>query len=55
MYSKKWESINKTTSRLKVPGGWLVRTVLIPANSYGGYAVSMIFISDSSNAWLLEE
>ena len=50
-YSKKWEWIDDRSERLKVPGGWIVRS---DSGSYEG-GVHMIFIKDAEYEWILEE
>lgn len=39
-----------TSERLKVPGGWLVRTVVV---HYRGAAVDQAFVSDPGHEWTL--
>jgi len=50
MYSNKWEFISDHADRLKVPGGWIVR-------SWGGYesgkALHQVFIKDVDHVWQL--
>ena len=48
-----WEYIGKDTFRLRVYGGWLVRTEISTLNSDGGVAVSLIFIVDATHIWEL--
>lgn len=40
-----WESVDETLERLKVPGGWLVRTYM---NNNG---VSITFYPDPKHKW----
>lgn len=40
---KVWEYIDDTTDRMKVPGGWLYRTVL---EGHHEVAVAMVFVSE---------
>jgi len=48
----KWEIIEETlirrTDRLKVRGGWLVRTII-------SSSVHMVFIEDTLHYWKLDE
>lgn len=45
-----WEDIvDNITDRLKVPGGWIVRTIL---PGFGG--VAQTFVSDPRHRWKLE-
>lgn len=55
-----WEPINESdprslppiySHRLKVPGGWIVRTVMCSYNSGGG--VAQTFVADAEHAWKL--
>lgn len=48
-YPKKFETIEGYVQRLKVPGGWLVRTVCYESG------VHMLFISDPNHEWELED
>lgn len=42
------------SSRLKVPGGWIVKTVIITAgNNDRNVALSQIFIQDQKHTWTL--
>lgn len=52
MYNKKWEYVGGISSRLKVPGGWIVRSTTI-STIY--HSVHTIFISDPNYEWKLEE
>lgn len=55
MKSNPWEIIPDPSGvrcdRLKVPGGWIVRTM----RSYEGSAVHQIFIKDEGHTWKLED
>ena len=44
-----WESLDKFTARLKVPGGWIVRSRYVRIN--GGASVHQIFIADQNHDW----
>lgn len=46
-----WEAIDKHSERLKVPGGWIVRSWI----SYNGSSVHQIFIADVNHAWELQK
>lgn len=57
-----WEVIEDNLSRLKVPGGWLVKVSnpvpLVMANdeiqvNYGFYNESITFVPDPGNTWIL--
>ena len=45
----KWEDIDDQTDRLKVLGGWIVRSWM------SGRSVHQVFISDEYHDWKLEE
>lgn len=57
----KWELVNKetypelggeSTERLRVPGGWLVRTGLSLTNRRGlGTGVALCFLPDPEHEW----
>ncbi len=51
-----WETIDKFSERLKVPGGWIVRTSYLHVVKNAGVAVAchQIFIADPSHEWSLE-
>ena len=49
-YPTKWEDIDDRSERLKVPGGWIVRS---DSGSYEG-GVHQIFIEDPNYEWKLE-
>lgn len=46
-----WEEIDDQTSRLKVPGGWIVRTIVNSPPS----SVHQIFVEDAHHEWLTVE
>lgn len=48
-YPTKFERIDDRTDRLRVPFGWIVRTM------YGGVSVHTIFIGDFNHIWTLEK
>jgi len=61
-----WENIPKepdpdlcdascSSYRLKVPGGWIVRTIVYSLSSGGGCAVDQTFISDADHTWELKK
>lgn len=57
-YSGTWEKIEQREGhycyesfRLKVPGGWLVRTMCY---HFGQLAVAVIFFADASYSWEFE-
>ena len=50
-----WEDINSNSDRLKVPGGWIVRSCVKSGSYDGGASVHQIFISDSKHIWNLNE
>jgi hypothetical protein len=43
-----WEMIDPTTSRVKVIGGWLIKSGVITKNSA---AVDLLFIVDQHHEW----
>ncbi len=51
-YPREWEKIDASgrSYRLKVYGGWIVRSVEI----YSGCSIHNIFIADSAHQWQLE-
>ncbi len=49
---EKWEDIGKGTYRLKMHGGWLVRTLTL-GTCDGGAGVSIIFVQDLEHSWRL--
>jgi len=47
-----WESIDRHTDRMKVPGGWIVRSLKV----YGeGCSIHQVFIEDKNHTWKLKE
>jgi hypothetical protein len=47
-----WESVNQrggndSTERLRVPGGWLYRTILTPPSEDGVESVALAFVPDT--------
>ena len=53
-----WESINESghmggSERMRIPGGWIVRSYLAINGTAGKAAVSIhqIFISDENHSW----
>lgn len=51
----KWEEIDKLTHRLKVPGGWLVRSIYSVSYAYGaGCSVHTVFVEEVGHNWVLE-
>ena len=52
VFPKKWEKINEehmeTTFRLKVPGGWIVKSKIYCSD---GVSIHQIFISDPTYSW----
>lgn len=44
-----WEMIDSGSARLKVPGGWIVRSGIIGMGA--GSAMAMVFISDPEHEW----
>ncbi len=50
-----WESIDQTSSRLWVPCGWIVRTVVVePGMRHAGYvAIAQTLVPDAEHAWVL--
>jgi len=49
-----WETIIKEqgqeSHRLKVPGGWIVKSIIV---HYRGCSVSQIFVEDKKHQWNL--
>lgn len=43
-----WEEIDVCTARMKVPGGWIVRSVLTRST---GVSVHQIFVPDPGHVW----
>jgi hypothetical protein len=53
-----WESIDLIDSRissdrLKVPGGWLVRSVYLRGAQDGSCALHQIFVADPDHEWVV--
>ncbi len=46
-----WETIDNDTSRLKVPHGWIVRTIVGSGSYQGGVSVHQIFIANEAHSW----
>lgn len=51
-YPRKFETIDNYTSRLRVFGGWIVRTY---SNSYSGCSIHTLFLPDKVHDWNLED
>lgn len=45
-----WETIDTYTSRMRVPGGWIVKSEIRCGE---GCTVHQIFIKDPANTWKL--
>ena len=56
-YPRDWEPANLNTSRIRVPGGWIVRsfTQTITGGTYYVNSESMVFIKDEDKLWELEK
>ena len=53
-----WEKIDAETSRMWVPGGWLVRSKMYAGNDSGpgvSVCVHVIFVSDIGHDWEFEK
>ena len=50
-YTKKWESLGSHSERLKVPGGWIVRSYL----QNNGPAIHQIFVEDPGHSWRFDD
>ena len=48
----KWKKIDEYTDRLKVPGGWIVRSYDLGMQSK---ALHQVFISDPGHTWELNK
>jgi len=46
-----WERLDKTTARLKVPGGWVLRSVAWYTDSV---SLHHVFVADPEHEWKLE-
>jgi hypothetical protein len=55
MYEKKWEVIDGNSSRLKVPGGWIVRSYLDVGISSRSCSIHQVFIPDPEHLWIFED
>lgn len=55
MYNKKWEKISLQSDRLKVPGGWIVRSYLDVGVTARACSIHQVFISDPEHLWKFEE
>ncbi len=53
-FPREWEKINKQTDRLKVYGGWLVRTY-VTLQEAGTASVAITFYKDKKYEWQLEK
>jgi len=52
-----WEKIDAETSRMRVPGGWLVRSKMFAGNNSGpgvSVCVHVVFIPDNKHDWEFE-
>ena len=59
-FSKEWEYVNSDTTRLRVNGGWLVRTTTnscIDERDFGSVStsVALCFIADNCDSWILKD
>jgi hypothetical protein len=56
-----WEKIHEPgprnslveSHRLKVPGGWVIRTIVTAHGTKNGVSVSQVFVPDISQAWTI--
>jgi hypothetical protein len=50
-----WETIDETSHRLKVPGGWIIRSYILARVLTGNVsaAMDMIFVKDPNHEWVL--
>ncbi len=56
MYKRDWEDVSASTSRMKVPLGWIVsKYTWRDAREGTGCSISIVFIFDPFNFWKLEE
>jgi hypothetical protein len=60
MYKRVWEEVTETTSRMKVPFGWLVSRTTSSGHTWWNGAsdaisTTLIFYFDPFNFWKLEE
>jgi len=51
-YSKKFEKIDDETSRLRVPDGWIIRTIV---RNSEGISVHTFFLKDIMTHWDLSK
>lgn len=51
-YSKDWEELNGDTDRLKVPGGWILRSYV---GGMEAKTLHQVFISDPEHTWKFNE
>lgn len=59
VFKMKWEPIAREqcefyTDRLKVPGGWIVRTSDIEVYPYSAISESSCFVRDPNHEWKLD-
>jgi hypothetical protein len=57
-HSARFEEIDSYSSRLAVPGGWVIRSFAVEYDEFSrGYytPISMIFVSDPEHKWDLDE
>lgn len=52
-YHPMFEEIDEFTSRMKVYGGWIIRTIITAYK--GGVSSHQMFLEDTSHQWKLEE
>lgn len=52
IYPRQWENINDYSSRLKVPGGWIVSSVAFYEDTV---SKSITFVPDKDHQWFLED
>ena len=48
-----WKNIDNETDRLKVPGGWIIRTTEYYIQK--SVAVHQIFVKDENHEWIINE
>ena len=48
MKKLEWKSMADSSDRLKVPGGWIVRTYMTHST---GCSIAMVFVSDPTHEW----
>jgi hypothetical protein len=50
-----WEAVTEgnreKTVRMKIPGGWIVKTTMDKDNIAASYAVAMVFVPDPQHDW----